>query len=226
MTAPNRDGPDYQAMGTNVLSNLVLLVTFGVTFFWVLVRILRLARRRAPTVPRPDWIVVPGHALEHGAPSREFRLRLRRAMRLLRQAPGARLLLLGGQAPGQPRSEARVGLDYLRDRGVPAERVVLEERSRNTLENFQQALPWLAERGTRKVLLVTSRYHLARACAMAGNLGLRVCPYPADLRWRWRRTLGLRLLWEAYLLHWYYAGCIYARLTGNRAMLARVQRGG
>jgi len=215
---------DYQALGTNLLSNLLLLLSAGLTCFCVLCRILLLARRRWPESVATDWIVVPGHALHDGQPSREFRLRLRRAMRILQRIPRSRLLILGGRAPGQPISEALAGARYLEALGVPGDRLVLEEYSQNTLENFQHALSWLSQRGSKELVLVTSRYHLARACAMAGNLGLSVRGYPADLKLRWCPQLAVRLVWEAYLLHWYYTGFWFARLSQNRAMLRRVQR--
>ena len=219
-----REGVDLQALLTNAIGNLVLLVTGGMTYGLAVARVWRTGRRPVRTPQRCDWLVVPGHALEAGRPSREFRTRLGRAARLARRHPEANLLLLGGLTPGERRSEARAGLACLVAAGIAPERVFLEEDSRNTLENFQNALRWLDTGTERTWVMVTSRYHLARAATMARNLGLDVHPYPADPHWRLTGRLLARIGWEAYLLHWYQSGRLFARLTCNRAMLERVQR--
>lgn len=215
---------DRHALQTNLLANAVILLTGCVS---LLATVALVVRRGSPAVRRPpacDWIIVPGHALEADAPSGDFRARLDRALALARAEPAARILVLGGLVPGQVCSEAEAGGAYLRARGIAADRITLEDASRHTLENFQRALGLLGDTGDEALVLVTNRYHLARAATMAANLGLRCTPCPAEARWKPRPRLAARIAWEAYLLHWYHVGRLFARLTGNQGMLDRVSR--
>ena len=215
---------DRHALQTNLLANAVVLLSAGLTLVTAIVAVLR----RGAATPAPpaacDSIIVPGHALVQGHPSADFRARLERARCLAAAAPGARLLLLGGVVPGQVRSEAAAGAAWLVERGVPAARIVCEDTSRHTLENFQRAC-MLIGGAAERLVLVTNRYHLARAATMARNLGLAVTLCPAEAQRLPALLRPGRVLWEAYLLHWYHTGRVYARLTRNRGMLDRVSRG-
>lgn len=215
---------DRQALQTNLLANTALLLSAGGTFLFALATVLRHSATRQPAMARCDCIIVPGHGLEAGRPSADFRARLDRALDLARRYPAARIVLLGGVTPGQPHSEAAAGRGHLLARGIADGRILCEETSRHTLENFQNALPLLSGYPGDARALVTNRYHLARCLVMARNLGIEVAPCPAERGRRPGPERWRRFLWEAYLLHWYHAGRLYARWTGNQGMLGRVYR--
>ncbi|WP_420797842.1 YdcF family protein [Halorhodospira halochloris] len=213
---------DYQAIKTNVLANFVMIISFGLTLVVVLISIIRFAIQPTQEISSCDWVVVPGHALANGKLSREYKIRLCRAVRLLRRFSGAKLMLLGGCPPGNSISEAKAAACYVEQLGVSRDRIVLEEQSQHTLENFQRAAKVLVNYGGKDLILVTSRYHLCRAVTMARNLGISVQPYPAELRWRLSSYRGIGVLWEAYLMHWYQVGVFYAKFVQNQEMLERV----
>ncbi|MDN3517116.1 YdcF family protein [Aquisalimonas lutea] len=214
---------DRHAVQTNLLANGVLVLSLGVTYLAILARILVRATARAPRLDRVDGIVVPGHSLVAGEPSADFRRRLDCAARIARDNTAAPLWLLGGRMPEQPHSEAAAGKAYLIACGIAAERIGVEEHSRNTLENFQQAARRLPAAAGTQLVLVTSRYHLRRSETIARNLGLAIRAYPAEDALVPSLRLPWLLAWEAYLLHWYHVGTLFARLTGNHAMLHRVR---
>lgn len=64
--------------------------------------------------------------------------------------------------------------------GVPDAAIVGEIGSRNTVENAQAVARLLG--GDRRVLLVTSAYHVPRAVRAFSVAGLSVTPYPCDHR--------------------------------------------
>lgn len=167
-------------------------------------------------------ILVLGRRLPgDGQPEAEFRARLVRAAALHAAVPGAEIVLLGGApAPGRP-GEAAAGRDWLIARGVPATAIRTDDRSRHTLENlccYRAGFPTAGG----PLLLVTSRYHVARSRRMAAGLGLacQVCAAEAPRRAALR---PFRLLREAFLLQWYVAGSRFAALSGNARMLARIR---
>ena len=103
------------------------------------------------------------------------------AARLFHAGKAPLLLLSGGSDPQRHAfSEARAMAVFLQDLGVPAQALVLEEDSRNTLENAAFSAKLLNERGIRHVLLVTSALHMPRALALFSAQGLQVEPAPTD----------------------------------------------
>jgi uncharacterized SAM-binding protein YcdF (DUF218 family) len=69
---------------------------------------------------------------------------------------------------------------FLGDLGVPADRILMEETSRNTRENAIETAKILRERALDKVLLVTSAYHMRRALGVFRKAGIDAIPAPTD----------------------------------------------
>jgi uncharacterized SAM-binding protein YcdF (DUF218 family) len=68
--------------------------------------------------------------------------------------------------------------------GVPAEAILVEERSLHTLENASFTLPILEERGALRIILVTSPFHQLRTyltfSRVLGPAGVRIVNHRAD----------------------------------------------
>jgi uncharacterized SAM-binding protein YcdF (DUF218 family) len=140
----------------------------------------------------PDGIIVLGGAISPDVSAarndvvlNEAAERLTVVAELARRYPNARILFSGGTGeliPGE--REAPFALRLLESFGIPRARILLEERSRNTVENAvyskQVARPMPGERW----LLVTSAYHLPRAIGVFRTAGFPVEPYPVDWRTR------------------------------------------
>jgi uncharacterized SAM-binding protein YcdF (DUF218 family) len=96
------------------------------------------------------------------------------------------LILSGGN--GEPFAttvnDADVMAAATRALGVPQEQVIVENLSRNTLENSHAVRKLLT--GNR-VILVTSAYHMKRAKAMFARRGFTVIPAPAYFLGQTRR---------------------------------------
>lgn len=217
-------GPDGAA--TLALACAVAGLTLGASLLAALWHVLRVARATpaeaaAPAIGR---VVVLGLRLPPGAaPCPAFRARLDRARALAEecQAAAPEVVVLGGVTrPGAP-SEAEAGRRHLLAAGLDAARIGVEARSRHTLENLHN---YRAAFGTGAApdLLVTSRFHLARAGLMARGLGLPHALCAAEERFSAAPRALPRLLREAFLLHWYLVGRACARLAGRRGMLARI----
>lgn len=70
----------------------------------------------------------------------------------------------GGQGADEEVSEARAMADYLIDHGVPADRVLLEDRSTTTFENLTFSRVLMADhKPDYRCVVVTSNYHVLRA---------------------------------------------------------------
>ncbi|WP_228152697.1 YdcF family protein [Marinobacter profundi] len=101
--------------------------------------------------------------------------------RLLLAGKAPLVLLSGGSDPAySATSEAEAMSRFMRDLGVPAEALVLEQRSRNTTENAEYSAAILAKQGVNRILLVTSALHMPRAKALFEAQGLTVIPAATD----------------------------------------------
>jgi len=110
--------------------------------------------------------------------------RIVRAFELFRGGRVRTLVLVGGEPfprEGEP-SEPELLRDRLVAWGVPADRILVETRSRNTRENAIEAARLLAAQGLRSVVLVTSAAHAPRALGCFRAVGLTPDLLPVDHR--------------------------------------------
>ena len=103
----------------------IVLVALAYVAVGVLLPSLRLRER-------PRYVAVLGSGLEAGRMpdllTRRMDTGIERWAALHAEDPQVRLVLSGGQAPGQPRSEAAAMAEHARSRGVPDAAIVLEDR--------------------------------------------------------------------------------------------------
>lgn len=136
-----------------------------------------------------DGIVVLGGAslpaltADRGAPQVNMAAeRLIAFTALARQHPQARLVFTGGQGSlvAAPITEADVARQVFAKLGLPPDRVLFEDRSRNTHENALLARPLAAPQPGETWLLVTSALHMPRAVRVFEAQDWPVLPYPVD----------------------------------------------
>lgn len=120
-----------------------------------------------------DYLVILGAQIyADGRPSPVLCYRLDTALAYLRDNLETRCVVSGGQGPDEPFPEAEGMARYLLERGVARERVILEHRSTNTLENVTYALE-LIESTDCRVGIVTNDFHLFRAIRLTRKAGMR-----------------------------------------------------
>lgn len=211
---------DRDVLQVGVVALTACVLSAGLVYVGYLVHVWRVARR-APTVPEHgDVVLLFGKHAPRGRIDADFAARLERAATLWRDRPPADLVLLGGGAPDEP-SEAEVAQGALLARGLAAGPLLhLEDRSRDTLQNLRNARDML---GTpRRVTLLSSRYHLARCALFARQLGYDWELCAAEARLAFGPATFLHIAGEAAFVCLSDVGTRWARLIGDRRMLARV----
>lgn len=154
-----------------------------------------------PIEPSHPYVIVLGAAQYGGQPSPAFKRRLDHAYNLYQQSLTQTIVVTGGRRAGQPFSEGQVGVNYLRDRGIPVTALLAETHSRTTSENIGHALTYLPPHVP--VTLVTDRAHAPRALALAQSLGIRrvnVNPSPLSRSPDWRYLLREKVALAAYTI--------------------------
>jgi uncharacterized SAM-binding protein YcdF (DUF218 family) len=105
--------------------------------------------------------------------------RLIHAARLYQAGKAPLVVASGGGQPGF-RPEAQLMQETMALMGVPQEAMLLERASRNTHDNARFTAVLLHGKGIRKILLVTSAFHMRRARDLFVAEGFEVVPAPTD----------------------------------------------
>jgi uncharacterized SAM-binding protein YcdF (DUF218 family) len=139
----------------------------------------------------PDGIIVLGGVIDASSPSNQIMLnesaeRLTVVPDLARRYPNARILFSGGSGAliGDGGAEAGAAARLLESLGISLDRVILEDRSRNTVENAVYSKLIAHPKRGERWLLVTSAFHMPRAIGVFRKVGFPVEPYPVDWRTR------------------------------------------
>jgi uncharacterized SAM-binding protein YcdF (DUF218 family) len=213
---------DRDVLHTGVVALSACVLSAGLVYLGYFVHVLRVARKAPCTPERGDCVLLFGKHAPGGHIDADFAARLDRAAHLWRERPPAHWVLLGGGGPRE-RTEAEVARDALLARGLAQDAPLrLEAKSRDTLQNLRNARELLGEGMRRRVTLLSNRYHLARCALFARQLGYdwELCAAEPKLRLG-PRTLA-RIAGEACFVCWSDIGTRWARLIGDRRMLARV----
>ena len=93
-------------------------------------------------------------------------------------------IVSGGELGGGLRTEADYDAEELIALGVPKEQVIIEPKANNTRENATESKKLLDAMGAKKVLLVTSAFHVPRAVGCFRAAGVEADMWPVDYRLR------------------------------------------
>lgn len=171
------------------LGILVFLLTGFTTFGYALIAPLedRFARPADPV--RIDGIVVLGGGMDGevndvrgGWELNRSGDRMVEAVRLALRYPDARIVIAAGPAAlaMDQEPEAYAARRMFEGFGVAAERLILDDKSRNTEENAQFAKALTGTTGTETWLLVTSAFHMPRSVGLFRKAEFAVVPWPVD----------------------------------------------
>lgn len=159
-----------------ILCTLTLLITIG--FALLLGDIYLFANNRSSA--NADAAIVLGAAAWGPKPSPVFRERLNEAVKLFQEGRIKSVVVTGGVGRLGGPSESSVGKDYLKDHGIPAEKIFTEEGSRTTWENLVNAKVVCKQHDINSTLIVSDPLHMRRAIAMADGVGLDAKSYPTS----------------------------------------------
>lgn len=128
------------------------------------------------------YVIVLGAGVNGTAPSRSLAQRIAAAENYLQRHPEAIAVLSGGKGGGERISEAQCMYNEMTAHGIAPERLRMEPRASTTEENLRFSMELIeAESGSlpKTAAIVSSEYHLFRACLLAKREGLQGCGIPA-----------------------------------------------
>ena len=151
----------------------VIIIIMLLSFFIIQITLRYHAGKKDTNIP--DYVVILGAGLWGDTPSQVLSYRLNSSMELLKELPeDVRIVVSGGQGPGETITEAEAMKRYLIAEGVQEEKIIKEERSTNTLENLQytrELIRGFDSRDDIDITLVTSSFHIFRSKLLAKRAG-------------------------------------------------------
>jgi uncharacterized SAM-binding protein YcdF (DUF218 family) len=149
--------------------------------------------------------------------------RITTTLALSRRFPEAKVVFSGGAAAmfEEDVTESSVAQRVFGDLGLAPGRLVLEDRSRNTVENARFSKDLANPREGETWLLVTSAAHMPRAVGCFRTAGFDVLPYPTDYQTPGGHAIyrpssaTVRNLEKVHFAIREYLGLLAYRLTGK-----------
>ena len=157
------------------LALLVVVVLYvGITFVQVW------QASRSDRARKADAIVVLGAAQYDGRPSPVLQNRLDHALELYEQGLAPLIVVTGGRQDGDRFTEATVGYNYLRDRGVPDDAIRKEVQGHTTYESLAATARFLRTEDINEVILVSGPATAKRLAGISSDVGLDAAISPSE----------------------------------------------
>ena len=137
----------------------------------------------------PDTIIILGARVYGTTPENAYaslvlRERLDAAINYFSDHPDSPIIVTGGQGKNEAVTEASIMKTYLIDRGIPEDKIYVEDKSTDTHENFLFSSEIIEENALSKTIVVaTNEFHEYRALNIAASLGFDASPIPAATSW-------------------------------------------
>lgn len=153
---------------------------FGVSF----AKYVQMSRKAySENVKDPDYLMILGCTVEGDQPCEMLKLRMKAAAEFLTENPNTLAVPCGGIVhDGQTVSEADTIAEYLIEAGIDESRIIVENQSQTTYENFVNAKKIISERcdiDKAKIAFLSSNFHILRSSYIAKQTGIKASGVPA-----------------------------------------------
>ncbi|MBR3629540.1 MAG: YdcF family protein [Oscillospiraceae bacterium] len=148
-----------------------------------------IAARRRPAPDKTHILILGCRVGEDGKPLPLLRGRIDAAIRFAQwqqEQTGEAVCFVpsGGQGTDEIISEAGCMRNYLIEQGIPESRILVEDKSTNTLENMRFSLAKIRETcESPRIAFATTNYHVLRSGIIALNSGIRTEGVGARTGW-------------------------------------------
>lgn len=127
------------------------------------------------TEKAPDVLLILGCRVKGDTPEKTLTMRINKAAEYLRENENVIAIACGGIVHNdQSKSEAQAIYEGLTAKGVDGDRIILEDKSTTTRENFINAMKLMEDISQKaSVAILSSDFHLLRANIIAKKCGLK-----------------------------------------------------
>lgn len=160
------------------LGKILIPIFAGIAAFTAV----ELKASKGNTKEAPDVLLILGCRVRGDKPEETLQMRIDAAAEYLNENKEVIAIACGGIVhDDQTKSEAQAISEGLTAKGVEIERIILEDKSTTTKENFINAMEIIDKMSDEKlrVAMLSSEFHLLRASLLAEKCGLDVTTVPA-----------------------------------------------
>lgn len=160
---------------------IVTLFSIGLLLFVIIEGVIIMYGYSKPE-KNGDYLIVLGAQVKGTTPSRALKNRLDTAIKYLMENDNTKVIVSGGQGNGEEISEAESMSRYLLAAGIDMQRIIKEDKSRNTYENLLFSKSLITEPNPG-IIIVTNDFHVFRALHIGKKLGFTKVsglPAPSD----------------------------------------------
>lgn len=159
----------WSRIGKKLKRVIITLFSVGLTALIIFLAMIFSAYKEEE-LRQVDYLIVLGAQVREDGPSLVLKYRLDTAIDYLNQYPNTMCIVSGCQGDNEPYSEAEGMKRYLVECGIAADRIITEDQSTNTRENFIYSKKLLPEGAS--VGIVTNNFHMCRAMYLARKMGI------------------------------------------------------
>lgn len=143
----------------------IIILSAGFLYF-AFTQILILSHFHEKAPENLDYIIVLGAQMRGDRPSMVLKFRLDCAIEYLNDNPNTVCIVSGGQGANEIMSEAEGMKKYLLENNISEDRILIENKSRNTIENILFSKELLKDE-TSGIGILTNNFHSYRSVRLA-----------------------------------------------------------
>ena len=174
-----------------IMVGLVLLLSS-----FLVIEGLILANTEDPIPEGVETMIILGAGLNGDQLSWTLYERVHKGAEILKDNPQMKVVVTGGQGPGEWLPEGVAMARYLIEQGIPEERIIVEDKATSTMENFLYSRELLLQDSTfdpaKPLLVITSDFHMFRSKFLAKGNELNPIGVPCYTPWYIRPNVYLR----------------------------------
>jgi uncharacterized SAM-binding protein YcdF (DUF218 family) len=178
------------------LRQIFRLGLYTLLLSFILVEGLLLINTRDEVSEPVEYLIILGAGLNGDQLSWTLWERMNKGLTVLQENPKMKVVVSGGQGPGEWITEAEGMRRFLVKHGVAEERILKEEKSTSTMENFRYSRELLDQQlgfeVSKPVMVITNDFHVLRSKILARRNGLNPVGIPSPTPWYLRPNVYLR----------------------------------
>jgi uncharacterized SAM-binding protein YcdF (DUF218 family) len=131
-----------------------------------------------------DYILILGAGLRGERLSLTLSQRMFKSLEYLEEYPNTKIIVSGGQGPGEDITEAEAMKRFLISHGIDEKQIIKEDKSTSTSENLLYSKGVLSQIDSNeklKISIVTTDFHMFRTKFLANRVGFEVYSVPSKL---------------------------------------------
>ena len=169
---------DMPVIANATLRKLLTIAVILLALSFVFIEALIIYGGHSQENVRTDYVIILGAEVRGKTVSLVLEERLKKGVTYLNEYPDSKVVVSGGQGFGEDISEGEAMKGYLIAHGIDSKRIITEDKSTSTMENFKfskEVLSKVEGGDVTKITVITNDFHMFRAKMLARRNGFQ--PY-------------------------------------------------